>query len=336
MNKSLAMIAVALVLFMTAGSVSATSPQAGAGLVGTLAFERYRTPANSETYGMYSYVVAMNVDGSNERVLTAEDLEEERVPSWSPDGSRLAYTAGPDWDLFITNSDGGTPRRLTHGKRFGDWWPSWAPDGRRLVFYRTDYQEGGTRLFTIRADGSRMKALSDGDWPDAAPTWSPDGKWIAFSRYDPSGDDVAGFHIWAVRPDGTGLHRLTAGRLQAWRPAWSPDGKWIAFGGWKSEDYQGDVVTSKGSIYVIPAGGGKARQITDGAYDMEPCWAPNSEMVAFTRTVADVWAFPPAPSPANWAGYSAPADIYAVDLDGSGLVQLTNTPVSEEACTWTR
>lgn len=326
-----------LVLAVLAIGSYAHPAQAETGLAGTIAFERYRTPANSETYGMYSYLVSMGVDGSNEKIITPADTAEERVPSYSPDGSRLAYTAGPSWDLYVMDRDGGTPRNITSGGRYGDWWPSWSPDGRRLAFYRTDYNTGETRLHSIRVDGSGLTPLTDGSWADATAAWSPDGKWIAFSRYDPSGDLYAGYQIWAVRPDGSGLRRLTAGRLQTWRPAWSPDGKWLAFGGWFKEDYEGDFYSSKGAIYVMPATGGKPRPVTSGEYyDLEPCWSPDSKMIGFTRTITDLWLYPSLPAPASYyANYSAPADIYAVNLDGSGLTQLTDTPVSEEGCTWT-
>lgn len=336
MKRALTASSLLVILCLSAGSVVAAPSRRQTGLSGTIAFERYQTPANSETYGLYAYIVSMSVDGSGERTLTTAGFDDERVPAWSPDGSTLAFTAyrGGAGHLYLVDRDGGGLRQITRGD---DWWPSWSPDGKRVAFYR--WEGTKSRLYTVRVDGTGLRALTDGAWRDFNAAWSPDGKWIAFSREDPSGDRFAGWHIWAVRPDGTGLRRLTAGRLQTWRPAWSPNGKWMAFGGWYTEDYEGDVITSKsGAIYVMPAEGGKPRRVTSGEfYDMEPCWSPDSKRIAFTRTVADLWLYPTVPAPAGYyTNYSAPADIYTVKLDGSGLVQVTNTPVSEEGCSWTR
>ena len=345
MKRVLTSIAAVLAVALPAASVVA-SPIARQteDLDGTIAFERYQTPgANSETWGRYSYLVSVGADGSAETELTARGLDDERVPSWSPDGKKIAFTswAGDGGHIYVMDRESGRLQQLTGGD---DWWPTWSPDGKRIAFYRYG-QSGrgspyasGARLYTIRLDGSGLRALTDGSWPDYNAAWSPDGKWIAFSRVDPSGDQFSGIHIWAVRPDGSGLRRLTAGRLQTWRPAWSPDGRWLAFGGWYREDFEGEVVQSKGAIYVMPAAGGKPRKITTGEYyDMEPCWSPDSRRIAFTRTLTDLWLDQAVPQPAgSYTYWSAPADIYSVKLDGSGLVQVTNTPVSEEACTWAR
>ena len=89
------------------------------------------------------HLFVVPADGSGEpRQLTDGDFE-DHSPSWSPDGSTIAFISArhPDWDLTMENdiylvaAGGGEPRRLTQGGgSVGA--PSWSPDGSRLAVER--------------------------------------------------------------------------------------------------------------------------------------------------------------------------------------------------------
>ena len=76
------------------------------------------------------------------------------------------------------------------------------------------------------------------------PAISPDGKTIAFAY---QGD------IYTVPTVGGEARRLTSTEAYECYPVWSPDGKQIA--------YTSDRNSSGVNIYIMPAGGGKARQL---------------------------------------------------------------------------
>jgi len=99
---------------------------------------------------------------------------------------------------------------------------------------------------------------------DLFPTLSPDGGSVAYSS-DHSG--TFEIYVRALTP-GAKENQLTADGQQNFQPSWSPDGKWIAY-----------YSQSRHGIWLIPAGGGVARQIVD--FGSKPSWSPDGSQIAF-------------------------------------------------------
>jgi TolB protein len=57
--------------------------------------------------------------------------------------------------------------------------PAWSPDGRTLAVSLS--REGGSQIFTINPDGSRLRRLTSSSAIDTEPRYSPDGKWLYFT-----------------------------------------------------------------------------------------------------------------------------------------------------------
>jgi hypothetical protein len=82
----------------------------------------------------------MNADGSDAHVVVSGSSL-VGAPSWSPDGSRIAFsdTRTGNGDIYLIDADGTHPVRVTSGATTAEEFPSWSPDGSRIAF--SDYSE---------------------------------------------------------------------------------------------------------------------------------------------------------------------------------------------------
>ena len=245
----------------------------------------------------YEHELAMaSIDGGQVRRLT-ENRVFDNYPSWSPDGSRIAYIASTidsasvdawsDVSLYSRAADATDVRKklaigpLVHHP------PQWSPDGERIAFVKFDSDYRDPAIHVVAADGSlEHKRLTDAV---SGPTWSPDGERIAYAKAD--GDEVA---LYTSRADGTDARRLTA--IDGWQPApgygesdasrtwirnvsWSPDGSKILF-----LVHNHDSGRSYSAVHVIGADGrGLAQVVLDNPRPdsiEDAAWSPDGQRIA--------------------------------------------------------
>lgn len=124
--------------------------------------------------------------------------------TWSPDGTRIAFSRGGRlWTMRLRD------RRLT--RRCEGLAPAWSPDGRRIAYWRN-----GALWLMNADDGSHKHRLLFG--VDGF-TWSADGQWIVFNAGNGGGD------LFAIHPNGSGRHmiRRESGGPNGWHANY-PDG----------------------------------------------------------------------------------------------------------------
>jgi len=301
----------AVALIATAAALALTAPAqaAFAGGNGSIVFTAKKrlwltTPGNASWYR-----------------LMADETNQGQA-AWSPDGTRVAFRAGPDGDteIWVVNHDGTGLRRVTDtpnpsatDTRFASQ-PSWAPDGQSIVF-RTDRRDPtNADLWIIGADGSNLRPLVQTQGNERYPTFSPDGTRLAY-RSDIDGDP----EIYVARADGSNPVQLTNNSLYDSAPAWSPDGSRIAF-----ERGPADAGTNSSPAYAamelwtMPATGGNEQPLTSNAvHDEGPAWAPDgSGAIVFTREQT-------AGNPDLWLREASGAER-----------RLTDLPSTEESPDW--
>jgi ABC-type sugar transport system substrate-binding protein len=160
----------------------------------TIAFDSDRD-GNQEIYSMAS-------DGS-ELVNLTNDPGADSDPSWSPDGSQIAFVSNRENDaeggqfIYVMNVDGSNVRQLSVENE--SQWPDWSPDGIWITY------ENKGDIYKIKADGSGQPVnLTNNPEQDIQPAWSPDGTNIAWL----SGSD-GHWNIFLINPDGSDLRQLT-------------------------------------------------------------------------------------------------------------------------------
>lgn len=109
--------------------------------------------------------------------------------------------------------------------------PAWSPVSSTIAF--TADTDSDYEIWTIGADGSHLKRLTNAPGNDAHSSWSPDGKWIAFARARGGFKDEAMLHpanpqpygeIYVMKADGSEAHALTDEPYEKVMPAWRPLG----------------------------------------------------------------------------------------------------------------
>jgi len=281
------------------GSVQGQSPVvANSAVNGRIAFASYR----GGSHGIY----VMNADGTGVTRLTSGfgDLG----PSWSPDGSKIAFSSGRDGggdEIYVMNADGTGQTRLTYGLEKYAWAPSWSPDGSKIAFASTGLDGGW--IYVMNADGSGATRLINwgSGFGDLGPSWSPDGSKIVF----PSSDGgPGGYEIYVVNIDGSGVTNLTNNPALDCYPSWSPDGGKIAF----ASDRNGND-----EIYIMNTDGSGVTNLTNNsAWDMDPSWSPDGSKIAF------------------FSYRDGNSEIYTMNADGTEQTNQTNNPASDWFPSW--
>jgi Tol biopolymer transport system component len=157
--------------------------------------------------------------------LTFDATHHNSTPIWSPDGTRIVYSAlkNGKWGLYQTLSDGsGTAELLVESDQ-----PkvpmSWSSDSKRIVYMMQDQKASGD-LWVLPLDGDKKPApLVATPFNETHAQISPDGKWIAYTSNSTGRNEI---HVQPF-PSGSGHWQVsTAGG--DW-PRWRRDGKELFF-----------------------------------------------------------------------------------------------------------
>jgi Tol biopolymer transport system component len=174
---------------------------------------------------------------------------------------------------------------------------------------------GNPEIYTVSADGTGLKRLTNDSVDDIAPAWSPNGRYIAFISASGSGEQRIS-SLYLMKPDGTQKTPLVSDRFVYPDFAWSPDSRLIVFSGQEETDTP--------DLYVIDLA---SQSLTDLDHAAEtgrlgasfPVWSPDSKFVAFQVPLDDALVY--------WR-------VNTVAADGSDLQEITSDAVEDRLPQW--
>jgi Tol biopolymer transport system component len=247
---------------------------------------------------------------------------------------RIAFVRGVydpsfrDWqrrDVYSVKPDGSGLRNLTRDFSFDQFSPAWSADGRRIAYVEGDgastLDAYGAELWTMRANGSRKRRLTENGTADLQPAWSPDGKWIVFSRRTTHGNtDLA-----VIRSSGGRVRLLTrTTKFFEYFPAWSPDGRRIAY----KRDSQGPGRGPAG-FFVLTLRTGHVRRVAPlSTDDARPEWAPSGRLTIRTSVLSPDGRLRAVARPSGRDGFGRRIEVE--NVDGSGTHAVTTGVYSGE------
>ena len=234
-------------------------------------------------------------------------------PSWSPDGTLLAVTrsqGGAKTEIWIVPAKGGGATRLTKDApgQASDA-PVFTPEGRGVV--HSSNRGGAPNLWWQPLDAKPPIQLTTGPGPDTFPSVARDGT-IAFLNSRSRNLLL----LYSLLNDTTTTLLSDASHL--WAPAFSPDGQQIA--------YSRDEPDGSWHLWLVPAIGGSARQLTAGNVpEIYPRFTPDGSEIIFNTWGTEpfrLWRIPSRGGPAKPLSPPGSGSDALVDVspDGSSIV----------------
>jgi dipeptidyl aminopeptidase/acylaminoacyl peptidase len=268
----------------------------------------------------------------------------------------LCVLAGASAMLAQQSTRPFTIDELLKVRRVGD--PQVSPDGRTVAYQIGVVDRAAnrtlTQIYLVPIEGGSPRQLTTGDKSSVSPRWSPDGKKVAFI----SGRDGTP-QIWTIDVAGGALQKVTNISTGAGDPIWSPDGSMLAFvsdvypecttdecNKKREQEAEESKVKAKVAtrllfrhwtsfkegkrthVFVVPASGGLARDVTTGDYDAPPfslggptdyAFSPDSKELAFVRNTDKVEAA------------STNSDLFIVPVTGGEPKRLTGSNQGADA-----
>ena len=237
-------------------------------------------------------------------------------PQLSPDGRLVAFvrtttnlaTGKRNADIWVMPADGSAPARLLVGGDQTDNTPRWSPDGKLLAFISA--RDAGPQVFVANADGSNVRPvtkISGGVQPPLV--FAPDGSSLAVVAdvFPECTDEACNVqHRTVAEKNPVTAHSLTRLLYRHWDE-------------WRD--------TVRHHVFVVPVGGGDARDLTPGDFDAPPTqqedaavtFTPDSHEILFVSNREGV----------DREAWTTNSDVWSVPVTGGTPKKLTTNPAGD-------
>jgi TolB protein len=232
-------------------------------LTGTPGVFTSRISYVTKSAGRYNLWIA---DSDGEGARSALTSPEPIIsPSWSPNGTQLAYVSFESRKpvVYVHELASGQ-RRVVANFKGSNSAPAWAPDGRSIV--ATLSRDGGSQLYRINLQGGEPQRLTSGNI-NTEPAFSPDGNTLYFVS-DRGGNP----QIYKMSAQGGPAERVTFSGNYNISPAISPDGRWLAYVSRLPAGFR---------LHLLELATGQVTALTDTLADERPSFAANSRLLVY-------------------------------------------------------
>jgi len=209
-----------------------------------------------------------DTDGFNSQTVL-NSTQPIMSPSWSPDGSKLAYVSFEKRksEIYVQNLFSQKREKVSTFKGINGA-PVWSPDGKKLAL--TLSKGGNPDIYVLTLDTKKLKQITKHWGIDTEPTWTPDGSEIVFTSSRGGKPQ-----IYRMPAKGGAAKRLTFDGKYNASPEVSSDGRTLVY-------VQGEGNTFRISSMDLQTG--FVQVLTDGPLDESPSFAPNGGMILYAST----------------------------------------------------
>lgn len=238
-------------------------------------------------------IYIMDIDGEN-RIPITKNKSINVSPSWSPDGSQVAFASYMKYfpEIYIAQTNGkGKIKRVTYNNAV-NMTPAFAPDGKGIAIASS--MSGNPEIYLIDSQGNKLAQLTRNFGIDIAPTWSPDGNNLIFAS-----ERAGNLHLFSMDKNGNGVKRLTYSGAHNDQPDWSPKADKVVYASQSGGGYD---------IFTVNVDGSLVQRLTSGAGSNEsPSFSPDGRYVVYSST------------------RRGKSDVYLMLWEGSNQVPITNS-----------
>ncbi len=220
-------------------------------------------------------------------------------------------------DIYRKRVEGTTVTRLTSDPA-DDMMPSFSPDNSQIAF--TSNRFGNLDIFVMDANGGPAIQITSDTAQEMHPSWSPDGRFLIYCRL---GEASGRWELWLTEVGNPAYRQFVSYGLF---PEWCPDPS-VNRIAYQQARHRGSRLFG---VWTIDLVDGEARRPTEiasaaNAAAINPAWSFDGKMLTFSTIVDPDSETNPKP---GWA------DVWAVNIDGSGKINLTNGEFSNLWPTW--
>ena len=196
----------------------------------------YSQIAFRSTQDGFSRIYVMDADGSHIEAITPDTLHagfygQSGIPSWSADGSQIAFEATDyardlDSEIYILNLNNDNIRQVTNDD-VNNMHPDFSPNGSQIAYASDNFVDDcfySCDIFVINVDGTNERQYTHTNGMDVFPQFSPDGSQIAFHS-----DRAGNSDIYIMDANGSNERNLTNAPSLDRSARWSADGDSLLF-----------------------------------------------------------------------------------------------------------